>query len=157
MNYKTPIIGATALVVTGYYPLVVPTDVQLGGVGDYRIECPAETISVRNYSVRSGQYAVQPNVDMALEFSALVKKWKDETGGDSSLSRITGNRHYLKIISLGPQVVPLILRELQKEPAPWFVALRVLTDELDVGKESPGNFSRMADAWIRWGTNNRRI
>jgi len=45
----------------------------------------------------------------------------------------------------------LILRELQKEPAPWFLALRVITGEDTVGRNDAGNFSKMADAWLTWG------
>ena len=57
------------------------------------------------------------------KFQYYLSKWKEETGGDSSLTNITSNMNYLRIISLGIEVVPMILRELQREPAPWFVAL----------------------------------
>ena len=59
--------------------------------------------------------------------------------------------NYLRIISLGWKVVPLILRELQREPAPWFLALRAITGEENVGREHPGNFRGMAEAWLAWG------
>src|SRR5438045_993176 len=66
------------------------------------------------------------------EFGTFSKKWREEVGAESSLSRITGNMNYLRIISLGKKAVPLILRDLQREPAPWFLALRAITGEQDV-------------------------
>jgi hypothetical protein len=85
------------------------------------------------------------------DFRSFVKKWYEDIGGESSLSKITGNINYLKIIKLGTRAIPLILKELQSEPAPWFLALRVLTDNSEVGKGYSGNFRKMADDWISWG------
>src|SRR6266702_2178346 len=85
------------------------------------------------------------------EFGTLSKKWREEVGAESSLSKITGNMNYLRIISLGKKAVPLILRDLQREPAPWFLALRAITGEQNVGREYAGNFRRMAESWVAWG------
>ncbi|MCE0482892.1 MAG: hypothetical protein LV479_01485 [Methylacidiphilales bacterium] len=84
-------------------------------------------------------------------FRSCVKKWREEIGAESSLSKITGNINYLKIIKLGIRAVPLILKELQSEPAPWFLALRVLTDDSEVGRSTPGDFKKMSEEWILWG------
>jgi len=88
---------------------------------------------------------------MERRFLNRVNQWKEDIGAESSLSIIMGNDNYLEIISMGDAVIPLILRELQREPAPWFLALRVLTGQKDIGKEYPGNFRKMAQAWIEWG------
>jgi len=85
------------------------------------------------------------------KFRYYAAKWKDEVGGDSSLTSITGNMNYLRIIRIGDKAIPLILQELQREPAPWFVALRAISEEDSVGRDSPGNFRKMAAAWIQWG------
>lgn len=88
-------------------------------------------------------------------FNELVSMWQYETGGQSSLSRITGNRHYLRIIAeLGEGAIPLILGRLQSTPEPWFVALRAITGDYQVGSQYSGNFRKMADAWIEWGKQN---
>lgn len=92
--------------------------------------------------------------DTERAFQAFAKQWHDEIGPDSSLSNITGNINYLRIISLGKPVIPFILKELQREPAPWFLALRVITGELTLGKEHAGDFRKMAAAWIEWGIQN---
>jgi hypothetical protein len=85
------------------------------------------------------------------KFQYYLSKWKEETGGDSSLTNITSNMNYLRIISLGIDAIPMILRELQREPAPWFVALRAITEDDSVGRDSPGDFRKKAAAWIQWG------
>jgi len=85
------------------------------------------------------------------KFQFYLSRWKEETGGESSLTNITSNMNYLRIISLGIEAVPMILRELQREPAPWFVALRAITEDDSVGRDFPGDFRAKAAAWIRWG------
>jgi hypothetical protein len=116
------------------------------------VEVKAQDIS---FNKQSNIYAGEQSLE--LKFKFLTKQWREEIGAESSLSRITGNVNYLKVISLGTAVIPLILKELQKEPAPWFVALRALTEEENVGREYTGNFRKMAGEWIRWGRENNYI
>jgi len=91
------------------------------------------------------------------KFRYYAAKWKAEIGGDSSLTSITNNMNYLRIIRIGHEAIPLILQELQREPAPWFVALRAISEDDSVGRDSPGNFGKMAAAWIQWGKEHRYI
>jgi hypothetical protein len=92
-----------------------------------------------------------PRPDLVKSFREYADNWYKETIRDSSTSRMTSNVNYLKVIKLGPAVVPLILRELQSDPAPWFLALRVLTENTEVGKGHAGDFEKIAEAWISWG------
>jgi len=89
--------------------------------------------------------------DVEAEFGSLSQNWRKEVGAESALPRITGNLNYLRIIALGEGVVPFILRDLEREAAPWFLALRAITGEQNVGREYAGNFRKMADSWIAWG------
>jgi hypothetical protein len=89
------------------------------------------------------------------DFNELMLKWMDQTGGQSSLTNITSNINYLRIISLGKPVVPLIIEQLKIQPAPWFVALRAITGEMNVGKQFSGNFGKIAQAWIDWYNDDR--
>jgi hypothetical protein len=91
------------------------------------------------------------------KFRYYAAKWKDEIGGDSSLTNITNNMNYLRIIRIGDEAIPLILQELQREPAPWFVALRAISEDDSVGRNSPGDFRKMAAAWIQWGKDHGHI
>jgi hypothetical protein len=95
--------------------------------------------------------------DVSGEFRVLAKEWREETGADSSLTRITSHPDYLRIIALGRRAIPLILKELRKQPEPWFVALRAITGEQNIGKQHVGNFAQIAREWIRWGEANGHI
>ena len=54
-------------------------------------------------------------------------------------------------IELGPAVVPLLLRELERRPNHWFAALRALTGADPVAPADRGRLGVMAEAWIKWG------
>ncbi len=85
-----------------------------------------------------------------VKFQTLAEEWKRESRFAS-----TGNQFvlpsYQKIIGLGPNAVPAILRDLQKETNHWFWALAALTGENPVPPQSVGNVKAMRQAWIDWG------
>jgi len=58
---------------------------------------------------------------------------------------------YQNIIGMGPAVVPLILKELEKEPDHWFWALEAITGENPVGENEAGDLEASARAWVQWG------
>lgn len=84
-------------------------------------------------------------------FHELVAAWKRERGPHSSSARLAEHPAYQQIIGLGPAVVPLLLRELEREPDHWFRALHTLTGANPVPAESCGKVQEMAAAWLRWG------
>ena len=57
---------------------------------------------------------------------------------------------YQEIISLGPDVVPLLLRELAREPDHWFTALKAITGTNPVDPADRGCIDKMAGAWLTW-------
>lgn len=60
-------------------------------------------------------------------------------------------RPYQAIIGMGFPAVRLMLEDLQKQPAHWFWALELITDENPVPEDARGNIAKMAAAWIDWG------
>jgi len=94
------------------------------------------------------------------KFLNLAKKWKADVKFLSSPSRIFGNENYFQIIRLGSAIVPYILQDLQKQPFPWFHALRILVeDENDknIGVQYAGDDRKMAECWIEWGKKQKLI
>lgn len=89
--------------------------------------------------------------DLRAEFNELAEQWHDETGHMSSAISFTQHPAYLRIIGMGPAVVPLILEDLQRTQAHWFVALRLITGENPIKPEDKGKVQRLADSWIAWG------
>lgn len=82
-------------------------------------------------------------------FNGLVKTWKEGTAGYSITTRRYAHGSYQAILVLGPDVVPLILIELQNRPDWWFEALKALT-KADPTKPTD-NFHAAVKAWLQWG------
>jgi len=55
---------------------------------------------------------------------------------------------YQEIISLGEAVVPLLLREVAREPDHWFSALKAITGANPVSPSDRGHIDKMAAAWL---------
>jgi hypothetical protein len=87
--------------------------------------------------------------ELEIIFNGLVKTWKEGTSGFSITTRRYAHGSYQAILVLGPDVVPLILRELQNRPDWWFEALKALT-KADPTKPTD-NFHDAVKAWLRWG------
>lgn len=92
------------------------------------------------------------------QFSQIAEKWKNETGGFSTTVQKI-NDSYLDIIGMGKDVVPFILRDLQKPfgTAHWHYALKAITKENPVPEEDLNKNSKIKEAWITWGKNQNLI
>src|SRR5947207_15496115 len=77
-------------------------------------------------------------------FHDLVKLWKRERGPYSSSAQLAQHPAYQQIIDLGPDVVPLLLRELERQPDHWFRALHALTGADAVPVANRGKVREMA-------------
>ena len=89
------------------------------------------------------------NWELEKVFRQLVDKWDEETQFFSDLKEVVLHSAYQGMIGLGPQVIPLILREMQERPSEWFWALRA------VSRENPAELCRgtqqITVAWLEWG------
>ena len=84
-------------------------------------------------------------------FRELRDDWKSKTRHLSNTAQIALVFSYQKIIGMGPDVVPLILSELEKEPDHWFWALEAITDENPVAESDAGDVEASARVWVQWG------
>lgn len=82
-------------------------------------------------------------------FAALVEQWRRETTHLSSIQRMVLHPAYQRIIGLGPDAIPLILREMQQRPDHWFWALQAIAREDPVPRGS--TFKEATAAWLSWG------
>src|SRR5262249_203682 len=99
---------------------------------------------------------VEPAHTESLEarFERLAAVWRAETAVLSSTTPMAEHPAYQEIIRMGSAVVPLLLRDLEKEPEHWFWALQVLTGANPVSPEDEGNLDKMTAAWLSWGREN---
>ena len=93
------------------------------------------------------------NLEIEAEFYSLVEKWKRETKVTPLVNQKSIHPAYQEIIGLGPDVIPLILKELNKGPDHWFWALRALSRVDPVKPSDRGNIEKMRVAWLNWGKN----
>ncbi|MEO2091441.1 MAG: hypothetical protein ABGY75_18440, partial [Gemmataceae bacterium] len=91
---------------------------------------------------------IAPPARLSALFRQLADQWHGETQFLSSTTAICTHPAYQRIIGLGPQVIPLILAELEKQPAHWFWALQALTGENPVRLADQGNVPAMTAARI---------
>jgi hypothetical protein len=89
-----------------------------------------------------------------LLFDQLASEWKEGTEFSSSLSEIVLHPAYQRIIGLGSVALPLILRELKRQPDHWFWALRAITGQDPVPVSAYGDLKAMAHAWTEWAVRN---
>jgi len=95
-----------------------------------------------------------PDSDLRQEFDELATSWKGETQFLSSVTDIVMHPAYQRIIGLGPDVIPLILKDLEDETRHWFWALWAITGENPVPPEDQGRIEEMKRHWLRWGKEN---
>jgi hypothetical protein len=85
------------------------------------------------------------------QFQRLASRWRAETAYVSSTSDLVGHPAFREIVGMGPAVVPLLLRELEKRSGHWHRALRQITGADPVPPADHGNIDKAAEAWLRWG------
>lgn len=84
-------------------------------------------------------------------FNSCVATWKEDTKFKSSLTEMFLHPAYQRVIGLGPDVVPFILRELSDNGGHWFWALAALTGINPVHADQEGKPRLMREAWLVWG------
>jgi hypothetical protein len=95
--------------------------------------------------------------DIEAEFLQLAETWDRETAHLSSTPKMVLHDSYQRIMAMGPDVVPLLLRDLRDNRRSWFWALRHLTQANPVCLEDQGNLDKMIADWLAWGKRERRI
>ena len=103
--------------------------------------------ALRHYDAPASRLGPSPDE----RFKELAGEWRRDTRFMSSTTDIALHPAYQQIIGMGKEAIPLILRELDREPDHWFWALWAISGEDPVPKEDRGRVHRMAEAWITWG------
>lgn len=90
-----------------------------------------------------------PDEELRRRFGQLRHDWLTATAFESSITSIVLDISYQRIISLGPDAVPLILADLAARPGHWFWALKVLTGNDEARGEITMEGARQI--WLDWG------
>jgi hypothetical protein len=94
---------------------------------------------------------VTPLIPLEQAFLEHARKWESETAFLSATPMRVLHGSYQSIMAMGPDVVPLLLRDLQKTGRHWFWALRHLTSADPVQEQDRGSVDKMISAWTKWG------
>src|SRR5713226_5316505 len=87
-------------------------------------------------------------------FRRLAAAWHRDTDYLSSMSEADSHPAYQEIIRLGPEVVPLLLRDLEDNHTHWFGALQAITGANPLSASTPGNIPKMVESWLHWAKDN---
>jgi hypothetical protein len=100
---------------------------------------------------------VPPAETLEERFRRLAAIWEAETWFYSDPDKITGHPAFQEIIRMGEAVIPLLLRDLQRDPhrwCQWVWALPDITGADPVPLEEAGYLLKMSETWVRWGQEN---
>ncbi len=84
------------------------------------------------------------------DFYRLAAIWKITTVHWSNITEKCSHPAYQQIIALGPDVLPLIFDELEREPDDWFVAIRALTGVNPLPSQSRADLQETTNEWLEW-------
>jgi hypothetical protein len=87
-------------------------------------------------------------------FRRLEAIWTAETSHLSSTSKLLNHDAFQEIISMGPAVVPFLLRDLKERPRLWVWALPAIVGYDPVPAADRGDIERMTAAWLQWAKAN---
>lgn len=113
-----------------------------------------KSLRIVNVPPRAAWIAEQDALNVETEFKRLSKLLNSKYLGHALLTDRLFSAEYAAVIGLGPRVVPLILRDLQKSLSPWFWALRALTRTDAASDVGAGDFGAMRASWLAWGKKN---
>ena len=85
---------------------------------------------------------------------SLVSEWALGVGPTSSSTEITAQPAFRRIVAMGREAIPFLLREVKREPSLLMLALYEITGEKPVPARSRGKINEMAKAWVTWGKKN---
>lgn len=103
----------------------------------------------RQAEARAREQAKEADAALEQKFRRLADEWYKDTKHVSSVDEMVLHHNYLKVISMGQDAVPLLLRELEQRPDHWLVALNVITEQDPAKPED--NFHEAVQAWLAWG------
>ncbi len=83
------------------------------------------------------------------QFEVHADIWRRETRGAPFLITRVTHWAYQRVIGLGPEVLPLVLRELERETDHWYWALNAISG-VDPA-EGVEDFEEAAARWLEWG------
>ena len=93
---------------------------------------------------------LRPPQEVERIFAESLAEWERDKGINSDQVAILLHPAHLRIIGLGPQALPLILKSLFEGSGPWFVALEAIVGENPISNGG-AKANQMRSDWLTWG------
>jgi hypothetical protein len=110
---------------------------------------------------RQAKVNADPQPTLEQRFREQSDKWHRETQHFSSPGQRTIHPSYLAIMGMGNdnprEIIKLMLRDMQQNRRPWFLALSYLAKDNPVRQSDAGKTDKMIKAWVNWGKANRLL
>lgn len=84
-------------------------------------------------------------------FQSLVHEWNSATMFKSNPVEIVGHPAFRRIVGMGKDAIPFILRDLKIKPSFLVYALDEITGESPLSPTGKRKVTEMTKAWIAWG------
>jgi hypothetical protein len=146
MAGKQLIGGVAAVALTaGTYPLVPIAEHAIGGV-DYPSIWPTESISIR-FGNNDNHPHYRPGKDRLREkFNGYAEEWIKDTAKSSFMA--SPHTAFLKILTLGEPILPILIETLPTSPRRWLLPLRLIAKDNPVKENA--TMQEAVDAWLDW-------
>lgn len=99
----------------------------------------------------NGEYVMLTDAEFFEKYRRLLWDWDLATRNVGWMKDMCADPNYLKIIELGPRVIPILLDDLKWSKRFWYKALEELTGCNPVPKEHEGNLEYMRQDWLEFG------
>jgi hypothetical protein len=110
-----------------------------------------------DFSQTAESLPVKVSMASSAKFALLRDRWYEERDELGPVNEMTACPSYQKIIGMGSDALPFIIKQLESEehePDFWFSALVSITCVNPVPVEDRGNLKKMAQAWLAWASRN---
>jgi hypothetical protein len=101
--------------------------------------------------------SIGPPVTVEATLLSNFAEWMDGVAIISDATQIESHPAYKRIVSMGEDAVPVILRSLEKEPSLLAWALFDITGVNPVQPADYGKIDKITKAWLKWGRENKYI
>ena len=136
----------------------IPTYVEFYSIWDKNIAEPLEDLyRMREFVVvglTCGTALTHWGDNIAARFEQLSSEIEEDCMMVSSPSQISLHPSYQEIIGMGSQVIPLLIKRLDKTPNFWFKALEAISSHNPIPKQDRGYVIKEISHWKNWAREN---
>jgi uncharacterized protein YukE len=96
-----------------------------------------------------------PASDVEAQFNELAQQWYRETRMLSFINQKIMHPAHKRIVRLGREALPFILREVKNKRGDWFWTLGMLVDDDQNPPKGIPNYKQASEAWMEWASRNK--